>query len=128
MKKYVEFSDKMKKTLRLESSPIAISFSAKAPKGIERMKGEMRLCQMLDTVRFDNEIFYTTSDNHACDGGSGSCGMKEMGERIKTGEFLSKMGLFGSARAARRFINSNPKIEFGTVKVVTFSPLEKLTF
>lgn len=68
MKKYVEFSDKMKKTLRLESSPIAISFSAKAPKGIERMKGEMRQCQMLDTVRFDNKIFYTTSDNHACDG------------------------------------------------------------
>jgi uncharacterized protein (DUF169 family) len=128
MPKYVELSNKMKKSLRLGSSPIAISFSTKAPKGVEQMKGEMRLCQMLDKVRFDNEIFYTTSDNHACDGGSGSCGMKEMGERIKTGEFLSKMGLFGSARAARRFINSNPRIEFGTVKVVTFSPLEKLTF
>ena len=128
MKKYVEFSDKMKKSLRLESSLIAISFPTKEPRGVEQMKGEMRLCEMLDKVRFDNESFYTTSDNHACDGGSGSCGMKEMSERIKTGEFLCKMGLFGSARAARRFINSNPRIESGTVKVVTFSPLEKVTF
>ncbi len=128
MKKYVEFSNRMKKSLGLGSSPIAISFSTKAPKGVGQMKGEMRLCQMLDLVRFDNKSFYTTSDNHACEGGSGSCGIKEMSERIKTGEFLSKMGLFGSARAARRFINSNPRIEFGTVKVITFSPLEKVTF
>ena len=49
---------------------------------------------MLDNVRLDNEIFYTTVDNHKCDGGSGSCGMKKMGDKIKNGEFLHKMGLF----------------------------------
>ena len=128
MQNYVELSNKMKKSLKLGSSPIAISFSTKAPKGVEQIKSEMRLCQMLDKVRFDSEIFYTTSDNHTCDGGSSSCGMKDLSERIKNGEFLLKMGLFGSERAARRFINSNPRIESGTVKVVTFSPLEKVTF
>jgi uncharacterized protein (DUF169 family) len=126
--KYAVLADDMKKSLQLDSSPVAISFSTEAPAGVKKFEGEMRLCQMLDKVRFDGDAFYTISDNHKCDGGSGSCGMKEMSERIKNGEFLSKMGLFSSKRAARRFINSNPRIEYGTVKIVSFSPLEKVIF
>jgi uncharacterized protein (DUF169 family) len=128
MQNYVGYSNTIKKCLKLESSPVAIAFSNEAPEGVEQMKGEMRLCQMLDSVRFDREIFFTKSVNHKCDGGSGSCGMKEMSERIKNGEFLCKMGLFGSNRAARRFIAANPRIEFGTVKIVSFSPLERASF
>ena len=73
MQQYIGFSDKIKRSLRFESLPIAISFSIEPPEAVKQMKGEMRLCQMLDKVRFDSEIFYTTSDNHQCDGGSGSC-------------------------------------------------------
>ena len=126
--KYAMLANDLKKSLQLENSSVAISFSTEAPEGVEQIKGEMRLCQMLDIVRFDGDVFHTTSCNHKCDGGSGSCGMKEMNEKVKTGEFLCKMGLFGSNRAARRFINSNPRIEAGTVKIVSFSPLEKVTF
>ena len=126
--KYAIIANDLKDALKLESSPVAISFSTEAPEGIEQLKGEIRLCQMLDKVRFDGDVFYTTSANHKCDGGSGSCGMKEMNERIKTGEFLCKMGLFGSNMAAKRFIASNPRIEYGTVKIVSFLPLEKVTF
>jgi uncharacterized protein (DUF169 family) len=129
MQMYAELSNKMKKTLGLESSPIAISFSTEGPEGVEQMKGEIRLCQMLDKVRLEGESFYTISENHECDGGANSCGLREPRERLKTGEFLSKdLGLFGSKRAARRFISSNPRIEFGTAKVVSFSPLEKAKF
>lgn len=126
--KYEVLANDMKKSLQLDNSPVAISFSINIPDGVGQIKSEMRLCQMLDRVRFDGDVFYTTPGDHKCDGGSGSCGMKEMSERIKTGEFLCKMGLFGSNRAARRFINSNPRIEPGTVKIVSFSPLEKATF
>jgi len=126
--KYTMLTNDMKALLKLENSPIAISFSNEVYEGIEPIKGEMRLCQMLDKVRFDGNVFYTTSCEHKCDGGSGSCGMKGMSEKVKTGEFLCKMGLFGSTRAARRFINANPRIEAGTVKIVTFSPLEKVSF
>lgn len=76
---------------------------------------------MLDKVRLEGESFYTTSENHECDGGANSCGLREPSERLKTGEFLYKdLGLFGSKRAARRFISANPRIEFGTVRVVSF--------
>lgn len=125
---YAELSNKMKKTLGLESSPIAISFSNEAPEGVERMKGKARLCQMLDKVRLEGKSFYTVAENHLCGGGTHSCGLSEPAERLRTGEFLVKLGLFGSRRAARRFISSNPRIEFGTVKVVSFSPLEKAKF
>ncbi len=126
---YAELSNKIKKILGLESSPIAISFSTEVPEGVEQMKGRARLCQMLDKVRLEGESFYTTSENHECDGGANSCGLREPSERLKTGEFLAKdLGLFGSERAARRFISANPRIEFGTVKVVSFSPLEKAKF
>jgi uncharacterized protein (DUF169 family) len=129
MQKHIEYSKTIRKFLKLESQPVAISFSNEVPKGVEKMKSEkMRLCQMLDKVRFDDEVFYTKVDDHKCDGGSGSCGMKEMSEGIKNGEFLSKMGLFGSKRASRRFINANPRIEYGTVKIVSFSPLDRVPF
>lgn len=125
---YIELSNKMKKTLGLESSPIAISFSTEAPEDVEQMKGGAKLCQMLDKVRLEGESFYTVPENHECDGGAYSCGLRGPSERLKTGEFLAKLGLFGSKRAARRFISSNPRIEFGTVKVVSFSPLEREKF
>ncbi|MDI6886283.1 MAG: DUF169 domain-containing protein [archaeon] len=126
---YVDLSNKLKMTLGLESALIAISFSSEAPEGVEPLKGRMRLCQMLDKVRLGGESFYTDSENHECDGGASSCGLRELSERLKTGEFLVKdLGLFGSQRAARRFLNSNPRIEFGTFTVVSFSPLEKATF
>ena len=128
MQHYSEYSAIIKKSIKLETSPIAISFSTEAPANIKQMNGEMRLCQMLDVVRFNGESFWTTSDNHQCDGGSGSCGMKETRESIKTGEFLSKMGLFGTKRAARRFTSSNPRIEYGTVTILSFAPLEKAPF
>jgi uncharacterized protein (DUF169 family) len=128
MLKYAELSENMKNYLLLENSPIAVSFSTTVPENIPQMTGKIRLCQMLDRVRLVGEIFYTTTCNHQCDGGLGSCGMKEMNENIKSGEFLCNMGLFGSPRAARRFINSNPRIQSGTVNVLTFSPLEKATF
>jgi uncharacterized protein (DUF169 family) len=126
---YAELSTKIKRTLGLESSPIAISFSNEAPEGVEQLKGRMRLCQMLDKVRLGGESFYTDSENHECDGGASSCGLRELSERLKTGEFLVEdLGLFGSTRAARRFLSSNPRIECGTVTVVSFSPLEKAPF
>jgi uncharacterized protein (DUF169 family) len=125
---YAELSARMTKRLGLESFPIAISFSIDAPEGVEQMRDRARLCQMLDRVRFDGKSFYTVSECHECDGGANSCGLRMMSESRKTGEFLVKLGLFGSKRAARRFLSSNPRIESGTVQVVSFSPLDKAQF
>jgi uncharacterized protein (DUF169 family) len=47
----------------------------------------------------------------------------------KSGKFLYKrVGIFGSARAARRFFSSNLGVEPGTIKYASFSPLDKANF
>lgn len=47
----------------------------------------------------------------------------------RSGEILFKrIGIFGSARAARRFFSSNLGIEPGTVRYASFSSLEKADF
>jgi len=123
-----KLSRELKEVLDLKSSPIAISFTNEAPDAVTLMRGKARLCEMLDKVRLNGKSFYTVSECHDCDGGAGSCGLRLPSEASRTGEFLVKMGLFGSTRAAVRFLHSNPRIEFGTAKVVSFSPLEKATF
>lgn len=125
---YDGIPEKLEKMLGLENIPIAVSFSAEAPEGVERMKGRIRLCQMLDVVRLERRSFSTVSENHRCDGGAYSCGLRMRKADRKSGEFLVKLGLFGSPRAARRFIDANPRIEVGTVKVVSFSPLVNTPF
>ena len=126
---YAGLSSKMKELLGLKGSPVAVLFSTEPPPGLRQMNGQTRLCQMLDRARLDGEMFYTTVENHECDGGAASSGLKEPGEQSKTGEHLAKkLGLFSTPRAARRFMRSNHRIEFGTVKAVSFSPLEKAAF
>jgi uncharacterized protein (DUF169 family) len=45
---------------------------------------------------------------------------------LRSGEFLYKgVGIFGNARAARRFFSSNPGVEPGTIKYASFFPMEK---
>ncbi len=125
----IELSTALTKILGLKTFPVAISFSPEPPAGVAQMKGEARLCEMLDRVRLDGESFYTTTENQECDGGAGSTGLREEGPRSKSGEFLSRdLGLFGSPGAARRFMSSNPRVDFGRAKVVSFSPLEKAVF
>jgi uncharacterized protein (DUF169 family) len=56
-------------------------------------------------------------------------GLREMPAELRSGEFLFKrIGLFGSARAARRFFGSNLGVEPGTIKYVSFSPLQEADF
>lgn len=124
-----ELSQKLKAMLRLTGSPVAIAFSNEAPAGIAQMQGQTRLCQMLDRVRLNGETFSTTVENQECDGGASSCGLKEQREEARSGEFLAReVGLFGTARAARSFMSSNPRIETGTVRAISFSPLENAPF
>jgi len=48
---------------------------------------------------------------------------------LRSGEFLyKKVGIFGSARAKRRYFGSNLGVEPGTLKYASFSPLDKANF
>lgn len=125
---YKELNDRLKKALNFRGSAVAVALSNDRPTQ-EKLNGKIRLCEMLGLALIEGRSFYTTSDEHACDGGAYHVGLREMPAELKSGEFLFKrVRIFGSARAARRFFKSNLVVEPGTIKYASFSPLEKANF
>lgn len=125
---YEELTKKIKELLSFRGSLVAIALRNEKP-DLEELDDKKRFCGMLKDPWLDGKSLYTTADQHACDGGAYHLGLKEMPEEMKSGEFLyKKIGLFGSARSARRFFSSNIGVEAGTVKYACFSPLEKANF
>ena len=109
-------------------SAVAVALSNDKP-NFEKLNKKLRLCEMFNEAQIEGGPFYTSSDEHACDGGAYHLGLREMPVETRSGEFLYKrVGIFGSARAARRFFRSNLGIDPGTVKYASFSPLDKASF
>jgi len=125
---YKELNDRLKKVLNLRGSAVAVALSNDKPE-LEKWNNKLRLCEMLDEALNKGKSFYTTAEEHACDGGAYHLGLIEMPVEMRSGEFLYKrVGIFGSARAARRFFGSNVGVEPCTIKYTSFSPLEKAGF
>jgi len=125
---YEELSKKLKELLNFRGSSVAIALRNEKP-NLDELDTKKKFCEMLNDPWLNDKSFYTTAEQHACDGGAYHLGLKEMPEEMKSGEFLyKKVGLFGSAKAARRFFLSNIGVEPGTVRYVYFSPLEKANF
>jgi len=125
---YEELNDRLKKVLNLRGSAAAVALSNDKPE-LERLSEKIRFCEMLNETLNEGRSFYTSSEEHACDGGAYHIGLREMPVELRSGEFLYKrVGIFGSARAARRFFSSNPGVEPGTIKYASFSPLDKANF
>jgi len=125
---YKELNDRLKKVLNFKGSAVAVALSNDKPE-LERLNEKIRLCEMLNEALNEGRSFYTSSEEHACDGGAYHIGLREMPVELRSGEFLYKrVGIFGSARAARRYFGSNQGIEPGTLKYASFSPLDKADF
>jgi uncharacterized protein (DUF169 family) len=125
---YKELDDRLKKVLNLRGFAVAVALSNDKPE-LEKLNKTIRLCEMLDEALNEGRSFYTSADEHACGGGAYHLGLKEMPVESKSGKFLYKqVGIFGSARAARRFISSNLGVEPGTIKYASFYPLDKAKF
>jgi uncharacterized protein (DUF169 family) len=125
---YEKLNDRLKKVLNMRGSAVAVALSNDKPE-MEKLNKKIRLCEMLNEVLNDGKSFYTSSEEHACDGGAYHIGLREMPVELRSGEFLYKrVGIFGSARAARRYFGSNLGVEPGTLKYAAFSPLDKANF
>jgi uncharacterized protein (DUF169 family) len=127
---YGELNDRLQRVLNFRGSAVAVALSNDEPE-LERLNEKIRLCEMLDEAMDKGRSFCTSPEEHACDGGAYHTGLREMPADKRSGEFLHKrIGIFGSARAARRFFSSNSDlgVEPGTIKYASFSPLQKADF
>jgi len=110
-----------------ENSPVGVKFLPSRPEGMEQLDKSMALCEMIKEAQQRATPFYITKDNEDC-AGAMMLGMVEPSPHAGGGELGVKYGIFEEARVNERLSEYSPKIPYGVVKYVVFSPLEKITF
>jgi uncharacterized protein (DUF169 family) len=107
--------------------PVGIKFLNQQPDMIERLDGNMALCEMLRTAQ-EGDAFFADAQNHTCEAGLYVLGQADAAEPFISGEFGAGLKIFEEPRSAARLYHYIPKIERGVVKYVAFSPSDKLSF
>jgi uncharacterized protein (DUF169 family) len=128
---YPEAADTLKKFLKLQGSPVAFRFVTKKediPAGMEKIDKTIRHCSMVGLARNEGKIFYALSENHECNGGAWSLGLREITETLKNGDFYYKLGKFESSASCKRTIDRVPRLETKETYATLYAPLEKAPF
>ena len=128
---YAEAAETLKTLLKLSGSPVAFRFATKKediPAGMAKMDKTIRHCAMVGLARKEGKIFYSTSENHECNGGAWSLGLREITETLKNGDFYFKLGKFESSAACRRTIDRVAHLDTKETYATLYAPLEKTTF
>jgi uncharacterized protein (DUF169 family) len=69
-KEWVEYAEKLKKTLHLKGSPVAMSLLREPPERMPRWSGESTgVCKMVQSAR-QGDVFYCTAKEQFCPGAS----------------------------------------------------------
>ena len=119
------FAKMLKKNLNLINSPVAIKFilnEEEIPDNVTKLNDKLRHCEMVKKAS-KGDIFYATSDEQLCKGGSSALGLEKLPKKIKSGEFYYELGRFKSIGSAKRTLDKIPKIDLKSYGII-YSPLE----
>lgn len=114
------------KEFHFEIPPIGVKFLLNKPRGIRKLDKGLAFCEMLGEAQ-KSPPFYADRENFTCMGPV-VLGMEEPDPIFVSGQVGAKDGIYKEARANRRIYNYIPKMAKGTVRYVTFSPIDKLSF
>jgi uncharacterized protein (DUF169 family) len=127
---YVKLGEKIKELLMLENEPVAIKWSVREPRGVEKEEGKSRFCTKLSKA-MNGEVFYTTAEEEECMGGARYSGLRDRCEfpaNMQSGSFLVPMGVYRDIPAVQRSWKQNLNVDPGVFNAVTFAPLNKAEF
>jgi len=127
---YKELGKELNEILELKNEPVAIKWSVKEPKNIEKEEGKSRFCAKLEKA-MKGEIFYATAEEEECLGGARYSGLKDMRDyppKIQSGAFLVPRGVYKDIPAVQRSWKYESNIDPGIFNAVIFSPLSKAEF
>jgi len=110
-----------------EVQPVGVKFLSKRPDRIERLDGNLALCEMLKSAQ-DGNAFYADKESHACGAGLYVLGQADVPEPYVSGEFGAGLKIFEDPRSASRLYQYIPRINKGVVNYTVFSSLNKLPF
>ena len=109
-----------------EHKPVGIKFLLNRPEGLEKLQESMPICRMFREAQ-DRSPFYAARENFACVDRL-LMGIMEPEPTFESGQIGAKEKIYQEARANRRIYQYVPKLTRDTVRYVTFSPLDKLSF
>lgn len=129
--KYQDLTRRLMNGLRLETKPVGIFFSTNPPAGVERFKGGLKACQMIDEARLEGKVFWTDKNNHTCKNGQFYLGMAKAFPGLPTGDWNAGKypdkgrSMYASPVVFRRTLAHYPRVEQEeTVKVISYAPLD----
>jgi uncharacterized protein (DUF169 family) len=127
---YNELGNKLKEILKLENDPVAIKWSVKEPRDIEKEEGKSRFCAKI-TKAMRGKTFYATAEEEECMGGARYSGLKDPKEfpaTMQSGAFLVPMGVYKNIPAVQRSWKNNLNVEYEIFNAVIFAPLVNAEF
>jgi uncharacterized protein (DUF169 family) len=107
--------------------PVGVKFLVKRPDRVERLNGNIALCEMLKRAQEGN-VFYADKENHTCEAGVYVLGQADAPEPYISGEFGAGLKIFEAPRSARRLYQYIPRMGKGAANYIAFAPLSKLSF
>ncbi|MBZ2165654.1 DUF169 domain-containing protein [Methanobacterium spitsbergense] len=127
---YNEFGEKLNEFLKLENEPVAIKWSVKEPKNVEKEEEKSSFCTKLMKA-MKGEMFYATAEEEGCMGGARYSGLKDIREysaNVQSGAFMVPKGLYKDIPAVQRSRKDETYINPGIFNAVVFAPLNRAEF
>jgi uncharacterized protein (DUF169 family) len=127
---YNELGENLSEMLKLENEPVAIGWSVKEPRNVEKESDKSRFCGKLRKA-MQGEIFYSTLEEEECMGGARYSGLKDMAEypaNVQSGAFMVPRGLYKNIPAVQRSRENETYINPGIFSAVVFAPLKMAEF
>ena len=122
-KKHLHIFDKFD----FDIPPVGVKFLAQRPDTVERLEGNMALCEMLSKAQ-EGDAFFADAQNHTCGAGLYILGQADITAPFASGNFGAGLKIFEAPRSAGRLYHYIPKIESGVVNYIAFCPLDRLEF
>jgi uncharacterized protein (DUF169 family) len=122
-KKHLNIFDKFD----FDIPPVGVKFLTKQPDTVERLDGNMALCEMLSKAQ-KGDAFFADAQNHTCGAGLYVLGQADITAPFASGNFGAGLKIFEAPRSAGRLYHYIPKIERGVVNYIAFCPLDRLEF
>ncbi len=109
---YKELCEELVRILRLDSPPVGVKFLKEEEVGaFQSFKSDVKytFCQFLMRAQ-EGEKLLANADNIACANGASALGFIPVPDKLKTGDFLDKLGSF-EKEAGRKIMEDLPRFE-----------------
>jgi len=117
----------LRKLLRLNYPPIAISLGKAPPSGLSKLKSKMEFCRMWAKA-MKGEAFFATAENHNCFPGMHHLGLRDWSDKESVRRFWVEEVRTHSQSAVDKYISSLPSLKPEEAGLICISPLEKVSF